>query len=91
MFGKTLPANYLQTIGSSVIYLANRLQKGRKFDKKGLKGVLIGFNPTFHSYLILNLLGAVVETKHVKFLKNQLDEFPFFELPGLDTFSQSIL
>lgn len=89
MFNKKLPANYLKPVGSLVIYLANRLQKGRKFNEKGLEGVLIGFNPGFHSYLILSSSGCIVETKHVQFLKDSLHNFPFFEPPGTDLFSQT--
>lgn len=91
MLKKDLPTNYLKPIGSPVIYLGSHLQRGKKFNKKGLEGILVGFNPIFHSYLVLSSSGAIIETKHVQFLKNNLSQFPLLKSPGLDLFSQASL
>ncbi|KNZ55415.1 hypothetical protein VP01_2688g1 [Puccinia sorghi] len=68
--GYALPPNYLKPLGSSAVVLDMNRQKGKKFEVKGQEGVLIGYNVMLRSFRILLKSGAVINSKHVRFLKS---------------------
>ncbi|KNZ53396.1 uncharacterized protein VP01_3250g1 [Puccinia sorghi] len=45
---------------------------GTKFEVKGQEGILIGYNILLRSYQILLKTGAVINSKHVRFLKSPI-------------------
>ncbi|KNZ45887.1 hypothetical protein VP01_771g3 [Puccinia sorghi] len=69
MHGKKLPNGYVRPIGTPAVVMNSRRVKGRKFHVKGEEGQLVGFNPALLSYRILLPTGAIINSKHVKFLK----------------------
>ncbi|KNZ57195.1 hypothetical protein VP01_2216g3 [Puccinia sorghi] len=56
--------------GTPTIILNLTKKKGQKFDSKGEEGKLIGFNFALQSYRIVVPSGRIIESKHVKFLRN---------------------
>ncbi|PLW49958.1 hypothetical protein PCASD_01261 [Puccinia coronata f. sp. avenae] len=62
--GSQLPPNFLKPIGTGSVVLNFNRVKGRKFDKKGQEGLLVGFNTLLKSYRILSKSGTVIESKH---------------------------
>ncbi|KNZ46002.1 hypothetical protein VP01_7630g2, partial [Puccinia sorghi] len=69
MHGKDLPQGFIKPIGTPAITVNHWRVKGRKFSLKGEEGVLVGFDPILLSYRILSKSGAVIKSKHVRFLK----------------------
>lgn len=68
MHNYDLPNTYLKPVGTPVVYLRMRQEKGAKFKQKGREGILIGFNTPLLHYQILTTEGTVINTKHVRFL-----------------------
>ncbi|POV99253.1 hypothetical protein PSHT_13735 [Puccinia striiformis] len=66
---KSLPPHYLKPLGTSAIVLNMNRVKGKKFDVKGQEGLLVGFNVLLQSYRIITQTGAIIDSKHVRFLK----------------------
>ncbi|KNZ64595.1 hypothetical protein VP01_10113g1 [Puccinia sorghi] len=70
--------------------------KGRKFDPKWEEGTLVGFNVPPQLYQIITWTGRVIESKHVKFLKqpesqpsSSLDTHEFLQLNPPEEMSQT--
>lgn len=68
--GEPFPINLLNSVGTPTIILNLTKKKGQKFDSKGEEGKLIGFNFALQSYRIVVPSGRIIESKHVKFLRN---------------------
>ncbi|KNZ46553.1 hypothetical protein VP01_7173g1, partial [Puccinia sorghi] len=68
--GYSIPATYLKPLGTQTVTLTMKRVQGKKFEAKGAEGLLIGYNVLLRSYRILLKSGAVIESKHVRFLRN---------------------
>ncbi|KNZ59903.1 hypothetical protein VP01_1645g1 [Puccinia sorghi] len=79
LHGQKFPDKLLKSLGTPTIILKQTRTKGRKFDKKGEEGKLIGFNTSLLSYQVLTQFGRIMETKHVRFLK-KTNESPKLDL-----------
>ncbi|KNZ58951.1 hypothetical protein VP01_1827g1 [Puccinia sorghi] len=78
LHGRKFPDNYLRPLGTpAVILQMPRKEKSWKFNPKGEEGVLVGFNVSLLSYGILTPFGKVIETKHVRFLKKEIQRQNF--------------
>lgn len=73
--GKKFPSNLLKPLGTTAVVLKMNRVKGRKFEEKGQEGFLVGFNVLLHSYRIITQSGAIIESKHVRFLKLSNPDF----------------
>ncbi|POW01072.1 hypothetical protein PSHT_12684 [Puccinia striiformis] len=74
---QSIDLSYFHPIGNRVSYLILPKQSGAKLSPKGKLGTLIGYNDEIRSYSIITSTGAILDTKHVKFLD--------FEKPDLAT------
>ncbi|KNZ50329.1 polyprotein [Puccinia sorghi] len=70
LHGKSFLAGLLKPMGTPAVVLNMMKVKGRKLDPKGEEGTLVGFNVPLQLYRIITWTGRVIESKHVKFLKN---------------------
>ncbi|KNZ58694.1 uncharacterized protein VP01_1877g6 [Puccinia sorghi] len=68
--GYSIPATYLKPLGTQTVTLTMKRVQGKKFESKGAEGLFIGYNVLLRSHRVLLKSGALIKSKHVRFLRS---------------------